>query len=98
MPPPALIFPPKSPDKNSDIANLVSIVEKSKNYFFEDDLIPHSLQEGLKVMNFVYCLHRVLVIGKYTDIFWGEDGGNVGGSSCGGREFSMRGGGISRHY
>ena len=55
-------------------------------------------------MNFVHCLHIVLVIGKYTDVFRGifsDEGGSGrrrydGGSFHGGvfngkREFSMQG-------
>ena len=41
-PPPKLSISPKSPDQNSEIAILFNIVEKSYNYFFGDDLRPHS--------------------------------------------------------
>ena len=36
------IFFPKSPDQNLEMATLFSIVEKSNNYVFEDDLIPQN--------------------------------------------------------
>jgi len=35
-----LIFPPESPDKNSEIAILFTIVKKPIKYVFGDDLIP----------------------------------------------------------
>ena len=41
-PPPMLIIFPKSPDQNSEIAILFTIVEKSNNYVFRDDLLPRS--------------------------------------------------------
>ena len=64
-----LIFFPESPDQNLEVTILFSIVEISNNYVFEDDIIPH--KEALQVMNFDHCLHIVLVIGKYTDVFRG---------------------------
>ena len=39
---PSLIMFPKSRDQNSEIAILLSVVEKSYNYVFGDDLLPHS--------------------------------------------------------
>ena len=39
-PPPTLIIFPKSPNQNSEIAILSSVVEKPNNYFFGDDLPP----------------------------------------------------------
>ena len=69
---PTLIFSPKSPDRNFEIAILFNIVEKHNKYVFRDDLIPpQSLREGLQVINFDRCLHIVLVIGKCTDVFRG---------------------------
>jgi len=44
--------------------------------------------EGLQVMNFAYCFHIVLVIGKYTDIFKGDfSGGGSGGKGYVGGSF-----------
>ena len=37
-----LIIFPKSPDQNSEIAILFSVVENPYNYAFWDDLLPHS--------------------------------------------------------
>ena len=37
---PALIFSQKSPDQNSEIAVLFTIVEKPNNYVFRDNLLP----------------------------------------------------------
>ena len=37
-----LIIFPKSPDQNSEIAILFSVVKKPYNYVFGDDLILHS--------------------------------------------------------
>ena len=39
-PPPMLIFSPVSPDQNSEIAILFTIVEKPNNYVLGDDLLP----------------------------------------------------------
>ena len=41
-PPATLIIFPKSPDQNSEIAILFSIVEKPYNYVFGDDLLPQN--------------------------------------------------------
>ena len=45
---------------------------------------PQSLGEGLQVTNFDQCLHTVMVIGKYTDVFrvffvwvWGSGEGAI---------------------
>ena len=68
--------------QNFEIAILFSIVEKSDKYVFEDDLIPQRPpEEVLQVVNFAHCLHIVLVIGKYTDVFRGiiSGGRGVGG-------------------
>ena len=37
-----------------------------------------------RVMNFAYCLHKVMVIGKYTYVFTGNFSGGGGGGSGGG--------------
>ena len=43
-------FYPKSPNQIFELAILLSIVEISNNYVFEDDLIPHSPQgKGCKL-------------------------------------------------
>ena len=94
-PPPTLIFSPKAPDQNSEIAILLTIVEKPNNYVFGDDLLPRSpRREGLQVTNFDLCIHIVMVTGKCTDVFRGiffwfggrveGGGGYVGGSFHGG--------------
>ena len=67
---------------------MFNIAEKSNNYVFEGEKIPpQSLREELQVMNFVHCLHIVLVIAKYTDMFRRDFSGrrvgeeaNLGGS------------------
>ena len=41
-PPSTLLIFPKSPDQNSEIAILFSVVEKPYNYVSGDDLLPHS--------------------------------------------------------
>ena len=69
-------FFPKSPDQNSKIAILFTVVQKFNNYVFRDDLIPQSPRgEELRVTNFDHCLHIVRVIGKYTDVFRGTFSG-----------------------
>ena len=111
-PPPTLIFPPESPDQNSEIAILFTIVKKPFKYVFGDDLIPQFPWEELQVTNFDLCLHIVMVTGKCTDVFrgiffgWGGklrgsyvEGSFHGGTSHGGRDFQWRGGGrIFKHY
>ena len=42
VPPPTLIIFRKSPDQNSEIAILFSVVIKPYNYIFGDNLLPHS--------------------------------------------------------
>ena len=72
-PPPTYIFSPKSPDQNFEIAILFSLVENLIIYS------PHSPGEGLQVTNFDRCLHTVMVIIKFTNVFRGTfscwDGG-----------------------
>ena len=71
-PHPTLIIFPKSPNQNSEIAILFSVVKKPYNYVFGDDLLPHSTREiGPQVTNFDQCLHIVMVIWNYTDVFRG---------------------------
>ena len=76
-PPPTLIFSPKSPDQNSEIAILFTIVEKPNIYVFRDVLLPRSPRgRGCrlgheKLQNFDLCLHIVMVTGKCTDLFRG---------------------------
>ena len=41
-PRPTLIIFPKSPDQNSEIAILFTVVKEPYNYVFGDDLLPHS--------------------------------------------------------
>ena len=63
----------KSLDQNFEIASLFSIVEKSINYVFEDDITPRVPGEGLPLMIFPHCSHVVLIIRKYTYIIsWGD--------------------------
>ena len=67
-----LIFFPKSPDQNSEIAILFSIIEKPNNYLFADDLLLHSPRgRGCTVISFDQCLNIVIVIGKCTDAYRG---------------------------
>ena len=56
-------------------------------------------------MNYVQCLHIILVIGKYTKVFrasfsgsWGGVGFYVGGAFRGGRDIAMKGASDSQHY
>ena len=42
MPPPSLIFSPKSTHQNFEMAILFRIVKNHNNYVFENDLLPHS--------------------------------------------------------
>ena len=69
--PPTLIIFPESPDQNSEIAILFSIVEKPYNSLWGRLTPPQSLWEGLHVTNFDLCLHIVMVIGKCQDVFRG---------------------------
>ena len=47
-----LIFSHKSPDQNSEIAILFTIVEEPNNYVFRDDLLPRSPRgRGYKLQN-----------------------------------------------
>ena len=46
-PPPMLIFSPKPPDQNFEIAILFNLVEKSNNHTFEDDLVSQSYGGGI---------------------------------------------------
>ena len=61
-------FSPKSPDQNSEIAILFTIVEKPNNLRFTPSQFPW---KGLQVTNFDLCLHIVMVTGKCTDVFRG---------------------------
>ena len=71
-PPSHAHFSPKSPDQNSEIAILFTIVEKPNNYVFGDHLLPRSPRgRGPQVTNFDLCSHIVMVTGKCTDVFRG---------------------------
>ena len=74
-PPPTLIFFPKSPGENFEIAILFSIVKKSNNYVFEDDLIPH--RPGRRAAScelcpmFVYSIYYWEVYRRFRGDFFG---------------------------
>ena len=70
-PPPMLIFSPKSPDQNSEIAILFSIVEKPNCYAFGDELLLHSLRGRACMLQTLASVNTVMVIGKCTDAFGG---------------------------
>ena len=71
-----LSFFPKLSDQNFEITILFSIVERSNNYVFEDDLTPpFPKEEGLQVINFAHRLHIVLTIGKRKESFEGGSDG-----------------------
>ena len=63
-----MALPPKSSDRNSEIAILFTIVEKPNNYVFGGDLLTRSQWEGLQVTNFDLCLRVAMVTGKCTDV------------------------------
>ena len=67
-----LVIFPKSPDQNSEIAILFSVVKQPYHYVFGDDLLPHSPHgRGHKLQTLTRCLHIVMVIWKCTDVFRG---------------------------
>ena len=110
-PPPTLIFLPKSPDQNFEIAIVFSIVKKSNNYVFRHDSIPHS--PGGRVAScelwslFTYSIGYWEVYGHFQwDFFWwGESGEKVTWKDLSMEEFYLgegnfpwRGHRISQHY
>ena len=63
-PPPTLIIFPKSPDQNSEIAILFSIVKKKSNLItmsLRTTYFPESPWEGPQVTNFDQCLNIVIL-------------------------------------
>ena len=72
MAPSNVHFHPKSPDQNSEIAILFTVVEKPNNYVFGDDLYPRSPRgRGCKLRTLTCVLHIVTLNGKCTDVFGG---------------------------
>ena len=70
LPPTPIIFP-KSPDQNSEIAILFTVVENLITMSLGRLTPPQSPWEGLQVTNFDQCLHIVMVIWKCTEVFRG---------------------------
>ena len=62
-------FIPKIIWSNFEIANLFSIVERTNNYVFGNNMAPQSSRGNVYVIEFAYCLRIVFVIGKYAYIF-----------------------------
>ena len=56
-PPPTLIFFQKSPDQNSKIAILFTIVEKPNDYVFMDDLLPCSVRGRGCKLQILTCVY-----------------------------------------
>ena len=56
-------FSPKSPDQNSEIAILFTIVEKPNNYVFGDDLLPRSPRGGA-------ASYKLWPVFTYSNGYW----------------------------